>query len=117
MTENIENKEVQDQSGIAILPKTDDRPIAIVGMDGISEEVKQLSKNLTELGMEHVLLTMDDVNKEGITKEELIKAQVESSALDGLTDPLPQMTPTHTGKKNQPKKVKRKKRKKTHRKK
>ena len=115
MTENTE--EIEDQSGIAILPKTDKRPIGIVGMGGITEGVKQLSKNLEELGMEHVLLTIDEVNKEGITKEELIKAQVESSALDGLTDPLPQTTPTHTGKKNQPKKVKRKKRKKTHRKK
>jgi len=117
MTENIENKEVQDQSGIAILPKTDDRPIAIVGMDGISEEVKQLSKNLTELGMEHVLLTMDEVNKEGITKKDLLEAQVKASDVEGLTEPLPQMKPTHTGKKNQVKKVKRKKRKKTHRKK
>jgi len=114
MTENTE--EIKE-SGIAILPKTDNRPIGIVGMDGISEEVKQLSKNLTEIGMEHVLLTMDEVNKEGITKEELLKAQVEASALDGLTTPLAPMTPTRTGKKNQPKKKKRKKGKKTHRKK
>ena len=44
MTEN--NQTELKEGGIAILPKTETRPIAIVGMDGITEEVKTLSERL-----------------------------------------------------------------------
>lgn len=63
--------------GVALLPKTDKRPLGIVGLDGITDEIKALSERLTEIGMEHVVLTVEEAEKEGITRDALIKVQQE----------------------------------------
>ena len=108
--------------GIAILPKTDKRPIAIVGMGTDSEAVEQvklLSERLGKVGMEHVLLSMEDAEKEGITKEDLLSAQLEQSQTDGLLgeNPIFGKTKNGGGSKAQQKFKRKKKGKKTHRKK
>jgi hypothetical protein len=75
MTEN--NQTELKEGGIEILPKTETRPIAIVGMDGITEEVKTLSEQLTQIGLTHVVMSVEEVEKEGITREDLEKAQLQ----------------------------------------
>jgi len=89
MTEN-NDKVYSPDGGIAILPKTDTRPIAIVGMGSTGAEITQvqeLSKRLKQVGMEHVLLSLEDAKKEGIGEKELRSAQLEPSQADGLTSP------------------------------
>ena len=121
-------------SGIAVLPSTDERPIAIVGMgssDKELEEVKLLSDRLTEMGMTHVLLSLEDAEKEGISKDDLLKAQMSQTQTKGLTsfNPSFKSNPTFSndpngifknhksGSKIQQKFKRKKKGKKTHRKK
>lgn len=109
MTENNEVKE----GGIAILPKTDARPMAIVGMDGITEEIKTLSEKLTQMGLAHVLLSVEDVEKEGITREDLLNAQLQQKLNSSMLK-----APKKKGSSKMQKVFKRKKKgKKTHRRK
>lgn len=117
-----ETKEVKEPSGIAILPKTETRPIAIVGMgttDAEKEAVKQLSERLTQVGMVHVAMTLEEAKAEGITEEDLLSAQLEQSQTDGLLEPNPifnQAKRKSGGSKMQQKFKRKKKGKKTHRK-
>jgi len=120
-------------SGIAVLPSTDERPIAIVGMGSSDKElaeVKLLSDRLTEMGMTHVLLSLEDAEKEGISKDDLIKAQLSQTQSDGLLAPNPMFNgdtsfstsngtfkKRKSGSKIQQKFKRKKKGKKTHRKK
>ena len=81
------------EGGIAIIPKTDKRPIAIVGMGSSAKEldqIKQLSERLKQVGMEHVVLSIEDAEKEGIKREDLVSAQLEQSQTNGLlgTNPI-----------------------------
>jgi len=112
MTEN--NQTQEKQGGIAILPKTETRPMAIVGMDGITEEIKTLSEQLTQMGLPHVVMSIEEVEKEGITREDLLNAQLKQK-LDSsmLKTPIKKKG----GSKMQQKFVRKKKGKKTHRKK
>lgn len=113
----------EETGGIAILPKTDKRPIAIVGMGSTGaeiEQVKQLSERLAQVGMEHVLLSMEDAEKEGITREDLVSAQLEQAQTEGLLAPNPMFNQPQRksgGSKAQQKFKRKKKGKKTHRKK
>ncbi len=127
MTENNEAL-TKPEGGIAILPKTNDRPIAIVGMGSTGEEieqVKQLSERLAQVGMEHVLLSMEDAQKEGITREDLVSAQLEQAQAEGLLGNNPLFDNSGNGNrvrkgggsKAQQKFKRKKKGKKTHRKK
>jgi len=124
MTENNEGL-TSPEGGIAILPKTNDRPIAIVGMGSTGEEleqVKRLSERLAQVGMKHVLLSMEDAKKEGITREDLVSAQLEQAQAEGLLAPSPMFNSNQlkrkSGGSNTQQKIKRKKKgKKTHRKK
>ena len=86
-TEDVAN----EMGGIAVLPKTNDRPLAIVGMGGSGEkeQLKTLSERLGNLGMEHTILTLEEAEKEGITKEDLLSAQLEQKQIDGLTSAHP----------------------------
>jgi len=119
-------------SGIAVLPSTDERPIAIVGMGSSDKElaeVKLLSDRLTEMGMTHVLLSLEDAEKEGISKDDLVKAQLSQTQSDGLLAPNPMFNggsfstsngtfkKRKSGSKIQQKFKRKKKGKKTHRKK
>jgi hypothetical protein len=110
MTEN--NQTELKEGGIAILPKTETRPIAIVGMDGITEEVKTLSERLRQIGLTHVVMSVEEVEKEGITREDLLKAQLEQKLDSSMLNP-----PRYKGTNMQKKFVRKKKGKKTHRKK
>lgn len=118
-----ETKEVKEPSGIAILPKNDKRPIAIVGMgssDAEKDAVNQLSERLTQVGMVHVSLTLEEAKAEGITEEDLISAQLEQSQTDNLLEPNPIFNQPQSkvgGSKAQQKFKRKKKGKKTHRKK
>lgn len=111
MTEN--NQTEVNEGGVAILPKTETRPMAIVGMDGITEEIKTLSEQLTQMGLPHVVMSVEEIEKEGITREDLVKAQLQQK-LDSsmLKAPKPK-----GGSNMQQKFVRKKKGKKTHRKK
>lgn len=112
MTEN--NQTEAKQGGVAILPKTETRPMAIVGMDGITEEIKTLSDQLTQLELPHVVMTVEEIEKEGITREDLLNAQLKQK-LDSsmLKTPIKKKS----GSKIQQKFVRKKKGKKTHRRK
>jgi hypothetical protein len=112
MTEN--NQTQEKQGGIAILPKTETRPMAIVGMDGITEEIKTISEQLTQMGLEHVVMSIEEVEKEGITREDLLNPQLKQK-LDSsmLKAPIKKKG----GSKMQQTFVRKKKGKKTHRKK
>ena len=118
----IETKEVKKPSGIVILPKTDTRPIAVVGMgstDAENEAVKQLSERLTQVGMVHVSMTLDEAKAEGITDEDLLSAQLEQSQTDSLLEdnPIFNKNKRKSGSKMQQTFKRKKKGKKTHRKK
>jgi len=127
MTEKKESL-TKPEGGIAIIPKTKDRPIAIVGMGSTGkeiEQVKQLSERLSQVGMEHVLLSMEDAKKEGITREDLVSAQLEQAQAEGLLGNNPLFNDSGNGtrvrngggSKVQQKFKRKKKGKKTHRKK
>lgn len=112
MTENNETK-TKEESGIAILPKTETRPMAIVGMDGITEEIKTLSDKLTQMGLAHVVMSVEDIEKEGITREDLLNAQLKQKLDSSMLK-----APKKNGSSKMQKVFKRKKKgKKTHRKK
>ena len=111
MTEN--NQTEAKQGGIAILPKTETRPMAIVGMNGITEEIKTLSEQLTQMGLPHVVMSIEEVEKEGITREDLVNAQLKQK-MDSSMFKAPK---PKGGSKMQQKFVRKKKGKKTHRKK
>lgn len=110
MTENNQTEVKED--GIAILPKTETRPMAIVGMDGITEEIKTLSEQLTQMGLEHVVMSVEEVEKEGITREDLVNAQLQQKLDSSMLKSKPK-----GGSNIQEKFVRKKKGKKTHRKK
>jgi hypothetical protein len=122
MTENTElllgehdDKIAKAQSGIAILPKTDERPLGIVCLDDtLIEDAEKLSKTLEGMGLENIVMTVEDAEKEGITREDLIEAQLKEKLDGNLLDRR-----QAEGRSNrEPKKVKRKKKaKKTHRRK
>jgi len=111
--------------GIAILPKTDKRPIAIVGMGSSGVHLKMLSDRLKSVGMERTVLSLEDAKKEGITEEDLLSAQLEQKQAEGLLSPSAVFRETDTGtalkrgggSKAQQKFKRKKKGKKTHRKK
>ena len=109
MTEN--NQTEVKEGGIAILPKTETRPMAIVGMDGITEEIKTLSEQLTQMGLEHVVMSVEEVEKEGITREDLVNAQLQQKLDSSMLKAKPK------GSNIQQKFVRKKKGKKTHRRK
>ena len=133
MTENNQVAESPINEGVALLPKTDKRPLAIVGMNGITEEINTLSERLTQVGMEHVVLTVEEVEKEGITRADLEQVQQEQKdnlekhqtmeqmqnmrTFDANTNYAPSRRKKGGGSKAQQKFVRKKKGKKTHRKK
>lgn len=116
MTENNEieiNKPKIEDGGIAILPKTDARPMAIIGMDGLTEAIKTLSEKLSQMGLTHVVMSVEDAEKEGITREDLLKAQLQQKL-----DSTMLKAPKKKGSSKMQQVFKRKKKgKKTHRKK
>ncbi len=102
----------KEKSGIAMLPPTDNRPIGIVGMDGDTEELKRVSETLTQIGLTHIVMSVEEAEAEGITREDLLDALLSQKIDSSMALPKVKKSTNVTQKASKRKK----KGKKTHRK-